>query len=475
MLKSSRKGFTLIEIIVVIVILAILMAIAVPSVMSYMKEGSEAKYLAVSRAAYQNITVEISKLEGGSSDYKTIGMACKAAIEKANTSTDDNLNISRFQINYDDSSANISMRLPKIGNGYSVTRKTIPGHRLDEENLPNNETGTYKDTPQTVTYKYIKLRPYELVVRYSSGEGEHDGKLHQAHHHEHDPHFRAVAPQPPDDLVGKGHEDVVADEQQDDARQKRQQAEIFLQEGRAVPGGGLCLRGAFPLGRLAPPESKGQVGRDQGRRHHRHRQGQGSRPPGLGQHPAETGGPGVGDGPGGPSHAVIQGDVAVDALHAQRVGEGGQNLEDHQQEHIAGRLAPLPRQDQQEDRPRRHDQGQQGAPLAEGQPPGPLRHRSRQGLHQGGQDAGHPHQHPDLGVGKAPVQQVNAGEGHQHTVDCPVQALEEGIQRGGVSNTGERFHGGPPGKISGGIVIPLLPVPQGFARKKKDRMISKRL
>ena len=33
MLKSSRKGFTLIEIIVVIVIIAVLMAIAVPSIM----------------------------------------------------------------------------------------------------------------------------------------------------------------------------------------------------------------------------------------------------------------------------------------------------------------------------------------------------------------------------------------------------------------------------------------------------------
>ena len=31
----NRKGFTLIEIIVVIVILAVLMAVAVPSVMSY--------------------------------------------------------------------------------------------------------------------------------------------------------------------------------------------------------------------------------------------------------------------------------------------------------------------------------------------------------------------------------------------------------------------------------------------------------
>ena len=62
----------------------------------------------------------------------------------------------------------------QIGTGYTVTRITIPGHKLDVENLPTNETGTYKSTPQTVTYKYIKLRPYELVVRYSSGEDEHD-------------------------------------------------------------------------------------------------------------------------------------------------------------------------------------------------------------------------------------------------------------------------------------------------------------
>lgn len=156
MLKSSRKGFTLIEIIVVIVIIAVLMAIAVPSVMSYMKEGSEAKYLAVSRAAYQNMTVEISKLEGGSSDYKTIGMACKAAIEKANTSTDDNLNISRFQINYDDSSANISMRLPKIGNGYSQFKAT--------QSVSHIISVTFYFGPDTKWSAYTTVYPNKKVV-----------------------------------------------------------------------------------------------------------------------------------------------------------------------------------------------------------------------------------------------------------------------------------------------------------------------
>ena len=50
----SKKGFTLIEIIVVVVIIAVLMAVAVPSVMSYINESNDAKYEAVARAALIN-------------------------------------------------------------------------------------------------------------------------------------------------------------------------------------------------------------------------------------------------------------------------------------------------------------------------------------------------------------------------------------------------------------------------------------
>lgn len=101
MFKSHRKGFTLIEIIVVIVILAVLMAFAVPSVMSYMKKGNEAKYLAVSRSAYQDVTVELSKFEGGMSNYKNPQAACNAAVEKINKSAPDDLKIIRGKITYD--------------------------------------------------------------------------------------------------------------------------------------------------------------------------------------------------------------------------------------------------------------------------------------------------------------------------------------------------------------------------------------
>jgi hypothetical protein len=53
------------------------------------------------------------------------------------------------------------------GSSYTAVRRVIPGYKLDEEHLPTNETGTYKTEEQTVTYKYIKLRPYELVERYT--------------------------------------------------------------------------------------------------------------------------------------------------------------------------------------------------------------------------------------------------------------------------------------------------------------------
>lgn len=74
---KNKKGFTLIEIIVVIVILAVLMAVAVPSVMSYINEADNAKYVAVARTAYINTTVGVAKeyaLDGNvsNSDYNTV-------------------------------------------------------------------------------------------------------------------------------------------------------------------------------------------------------------------------------------------------------------------------------------------------------------------------------------------------------------------------------------------------------------------
>ena len=60
----------------------------------------------------------------------------------------------------------------KVGNPYEVQRKTFEGYRLDEDNLPTNETGVYSEEGDTVTYKYVELRKYELEVRYVGNEDE---------------------------------------------------------------------------------------------------------------------------------------------------------------------------------------------------------------------------------------------------------------------------------------------------------------
>ncbi len=60
-MKKNKKGFTLIEIIVVVVILAVLMAVAVPSVLKYIDEADDAKYMTQARSAYTILNREIAK------------------------------------------------------------------------------------------------------------------------------------------------------------------------------------------------------------------------------------------------------------------------------------------------------------------------------------------------------------------------------------------------------------------------------
>lgn len=58
---KNKKGFTLIEIIVVVVILAVLLAVAVPSVLKYMNEADSAKFLATSRAINDEVSIYVNK------------------------------------------------------------------------------------------------------------------------------------------------------------------------------------------------------------------------------------------------------------------------------------------------------------------------------------------------------------------------------------------------------------------------------
>lgn len=86
----NKKGFTLIEIIVVIVILAVLMAVAVPSVMSYMNEGQKAKYESVARTVLINAQTEYANaVANGEANATTTAANNTATTSKKHNYGDD--------------------------------------------------------------------------------------------------------------------------------------------------------------------------------------------------------------------------------------------------------------------------------------------------------------------------------------------------------------------------------------------------
>lgn len=97
----NKKGFTLIEIIVVIVILAVLMAVAVPSVMSYMNEGQKARYQAVARTVLINAQTEYAKEVADVADNKTttnVLTATQTAVETPNKNYGDGVTVTSVVI-----------------------------------------------------------------------------------------------------------------------------------------------------------------------------------------------------------------------------------------------------------------------------------------------------------------------------------------------------------------------------------------
>lgn len=62
MKKLNKKGFTLVEVIVVLVILAILIAIAVPSVMKYIDDAKDAQIMAQAKGTIQEVELLSTKM-----------------------------------------------------------------------------------------------------------------------------------------------------------------------------------------------------------------------------------------------------------------------------------------------------------------------------------------------------------------------------------------------------------------------------
>ena len=76
--KGNKKGFTLVEIIVVLVILAILAAIAVPSVLGYVNEAKDEKYIQEAHSIYTVIQTEEAKAAALKEDADYTAIAAKA-------------------------------------------------------------------------------------------------------------------------------------------------------------------------------------------------------------------------------------------------------------------------------------------------------------------------------------------------------------------------------------------------------------
>lgn len=82
-LKKNKKGFTLVEIIVVLVIIGILMALAVPAVMKYMGDAADTKVEAQVRAGFITAQARGADYVGnnpGASDDSIAGDLTKANI-----------------------------------------------------------------------------------------------------------------------------------------------------------------------------------------------------------------------------------------------------------------------------------------------------------------------------------------------------------------------------------------------------------
>ena len=120
--KSNKKGFTLVEIIVVLVILAILAAIAVPSVLGYVNETKEERYIQEAHSIYVVIQTEEAKAEalGEKPDYTATGI-CK----KAKDMTKLTVNSINATAEVKDESGKVTTKGEYVVNGKSDDGKTI--------------------------------------------------------------------------------------------------------------------------------------------------------------------------------------------------------------------------------------------------------------------------------------------------------------------------------------------------------------
>jgi len=145
-IKNSKKGFTLVELIVVLVILAILLAILVPSLTKWIDKAKEKQVLVNARTVYLACQTEASEKYGTDSAFTgakyTVSSAAVTYASSAYTVTGevakDIANLSDVRVNYTfsctvDNSGNVTAFTYTQGsvtvtlNGGSLTTATSKG------------------------------------------------------------------------------------------------------------------------------------------------------------------------------------------------------------------------------------------------------------------------------------------------------------------------------------------------------------
>lgn len=94
---KNRKGFTLIELIVVIAILAVLAAIIIPTVSNSITRANEARDLANARSIYAQVAIDVLANETAAGSYAVTGEP--AGVECRYTVATGGSSISAFECN----------------------------------------------------------------------------------------------------------------------------------------------------------------------------------------------------------------------------------------------------------------------------------------------------------------------------------------------------------------------------------------
>lgn len=147
-IKNNKKGFTLVEIIVVLLIIGILLAITIPSIMGYVGKAKDASIEAEARSGYvaaQTITARVvaNKQQATNDDVKATEIA-----KELNETTPTTITASGCTFTADKKNIDAcAFRTKSSGTDKVVVFRTNPGANQDPTEVVKESGNTVTITP----------------------------------------------------------------------------------------------------------------------------------------------------------------------------------------------------------------------------------------------------------------------------------------------------------------------------------------